>query len=173
MDSIDVFCEKGVFDSDCTRRILEAGKAAGMAPNFHGDELHPMGSGKLAAEVGARCVSHLEEVSEAGIEAMAAGGVVGVLLPTTAYILRLTPPPARKMIEQGEYCGGVTVGEATMHSTCHKQLACCSAKVSLLVTPTISSSGHSDSRAYSGVRAHHHGAQCWSSSCSALIQGWL
>lgn len=112
VDSIDVFCEKGVFDHDATRRILEAGKAAGMAPNFHGDELHPMGSGELAADVGAQCVSHLEEVSEVGIQAMAASGVVGVVLPTTAYILRLNPPPARKMIEQGQHCRGGAVGGA-------------------------------------------------------------
>ena len=110
VDSIDVFCEKGVFDRDATRRILEAGKAAGMAPNFHGDELHPMGSGELAADIGARCVSHLEEVSDAGIKAMAMSEVVGVVLPTTAYILRLTPPPARKMIDQGEHCRGVAEG---------------------------------------------------------------
>lgn len=47
MDNIDVFCEKGVFGLDNTRKILEAGKAIGLAVNFHGDELHPM----KAAEV--------------------------------------------------------------------------------------------------------------------------
>ena len=47
VDNIDVFCEKGVFDADTTRRILEAGKAHGMAINFHGDELHPMQSGEV------------------------------------------------------------------------------------------------------------------------------
>jgi len=47
VDNIDVFCEKGVFSLDETRRILKAGKAAGLALNFHGDELHPM----KAAEV--------------------------------------------------------------------------------------------------------------------------
>lgn len=47
VDNIDVFCEKGVFGLDETRRILEAGKVAGLALNFHGDELHPM----KAAEV--------------------------------------------------------------------------------------------------------------------------
>lgn len=36
-----------------------------------------------------------------GIAAMAQSGTVGVLLPTTAYNLRLTPPPARKMLEAG------------------------------------------------------------------------
>lgn len=47
VDNIDVFCEKGVFGIDETRRILKAGKEAGLALNFHGDELHPM----KAAEV--------------------------------------------------------------------------------------------------------------------------
>ena len=47
VDNIDVFCERGVFGIEETKRILEAGKAAGLAVNFHGDELHPM----KAAEV--------------------------------------------------------------------------------------------------------------------------
>lgn len=55
----------------------------------------------MGAELGARAISHLEEVSEEGIRAMAEVGTVGVILPTTAYILRLQPPPVRKMIEAG------------------------------------------------------------------------
>ncbi|XP_015771596.1 PREDICTED: probable imidazolonepropionase [Acropora digitifera] len=101
VDNIDVFCEKGVFGLDDTRKILEAGKAIGLAVNFHGDELHPMKAAELGAEVGARAISHLEEVSEDGIQGMAKASVIAVLLPTTAYILRLKCPPARKMIESG------------------------------------------------------------------------
>jgi imidazolonepropionase len=41
----------------------------------------------------------LEEISDEGIHALAASKTAAVLLPTTAYILRLKPPPARKMIE--------------------------------------------------------------------------
>ncbi|KAF1762503.1 hypothetical protein GCK72_010765 [Caenorhabditis remanei] len=44
-------------------------------------------------------MSHLEEISEEGIQAMSKSGSVAVLLPSTAFILRLTPPPARKLIE--------------------------------------------------------------------------
>merc|ERR1712004_382876 len=55
----------------------------------------------MGAELGARAISHLEEVSDAGIAAMASSGTCAVLLPTTAYILRLTPPPARKMLAGG------------------------------------------------------------------------
>ena len=47
IDNIDVFCEKGVFDTDTSRRILKAGKEAGWKLNFHGDELHPMNSGEV------------------------------------------------------------------------------------------------------------------------------
>ncbi|XP_062522801.1 probable imidazolonepropionase isoform X2 [Corticium candelabrum] len=101
VDSIDVFCEKGVFGLETTRRILEAGRDVGLALNFHGDELHPMEAGKLGAAMKARAVSHLEEVSHEGIKAMATAGTIAILLPTTAYILRLKQPPARQMIEEG------------------------------------------------------------------------
>lgn len=101
VDNIDVFCERGVFDIAQTRSILEKGKELGLTINFHGDELHPTGSAEMGAEIGARAISHLEEISEDGISAMAAAGSVGVVLPTTAYILRLKPPPVRQMIEKG------------------------------------------------------------------------
>ena len=48
VDNIDVFCEKGVFDTDQSRRILVAGKNAGWQVNFHGDEIHPMNSGEVS-----------------------------------------------------------------------------------------------------------------------------
>ncbi|XP_010292128.1 PREDICTED: probable imidazolonepropionase [Phaethon lepturus] len=101
VNNIDVFCEKGVFDLESTRRILQAGKDIGLQINFHGDELHPMKSAELGAELGARAISHLEEVSDEGITAMARAKCAAVLLPTTAYMLRLKQPQARKMLEEG------------------------------------------------------------------------
>ncbi|ELW61513.1 putative imidazolonepropionase [Tupaia chinensis] len=101
VDNIDVFCEKGVFDLDSTRRILQSGKDIGLQINFHGDELHPMKAAELGAELGAQAVSHLEEVSDEGIAAMATARCSAVLLPTTAYMLRLKQPRARKMLEEG------------------------------------------------------------------------
>ncbi|KAK7102020.1 probable imidazolonepropionase [Littorina saxatilis] len=99
--NIDVFCEQGVFDVTQSRDILLAGKSMGLNLNFHGEELHRLHSAEMGAEIGALAISHLEEVSEEGISAMAKSGTVGVLLPTTAYNLRLTPPPARAMIDGG------------------------------------------------------------------------
>ena len=63
----------------------------------------------LAAKCGAASVAHLEKLNAKGIAAMAEHDVVGVLLPTTAFRrARLTPPPARAMIE-----GGVPVAIGT------------------------------------------------------------
>ncbi|TWW64830.1 probable imidazolonepropionase [Takifugu flavidus] len=101
VDNIDVFCEQGVFDLDATRSILQAGKELGLNINFHGDELHPMNSAQLGAELGALAISHLEEVTDEGIAAMATAGTAAVLLPTTAYILRLPQPRARAMLDAG------------------------------------------------------------------------
>ncbi|XP_075886042.1 putative imidazolonepropionase [Nelusetta ayraudi] len=101
VDNIDVFCERGVFDLDATRSILQAGRDMGLNINFHGDELHPMNAAQLGAELGALAISHLEEVSDEGITAMAAAGTSAVLLPTTAYILRLPQPRARAMLDAG------------------------------------------------------------------------
>ncbi|KAI9543023.1 putative imidazolonepropionase [Dissostichus eleginoides] len=101
VDNIDVFCEEGVFDLSSTRRILQAGKDLGLNINFHGDELHPMNSAQLGAELGASAISHLEEVTDQGIAAMATARTAAVLLPTTAYILRLPQPRARDMLEAG------------------------------------------------------------------------
>lgn len=99
VDFVDVFLEKGFFNQKQARRILEAGAKMGLTPAFHGDELNDMASGHLAAAVGARSVSHLEELNAEGITEMAQSRVFGILLPTTAYILRLSPPPARSMID--------------------------------------------------------------------------
>jgi len=101
LDNIDVFCERDVFDVEQTRQILTAGQAMGLNANFHGEELTCLHSAEMAAEIKATAVSHLEEVSAEGVKKMAEAGTIGILLPTTAFMLRLTPPPARDMISGG------------------------------------------------------------------------
>jgi imidazolonepropionase len=101
VDQIDVFCEKGVFSTESSRAILEAGLKQGLAINFHGDELNYTGSCEMGADIGATAISHVEHVSEDGIKRMADKDVAAVLLPTTAYVLRITPPPARALVDGG------------------------------------------------------------------------
>lgn len=97
----DVFCEKGVFTPEQSRRILEAGKRHGLPPKIHADEIEPYGGAELAAEVGAISADHLLKASDEGIEKLAEAGIIGVLLPGTAFFLMAEYAPARKMIERG------------------------------------------------------------------------
>jgi len=134
VENIDVFCEKGVFEIQDSQRILEAGKAAGFRVNFHGDELNPLGGAEMGAAIQAEAISHLEEISPAGIQAMASSGSVGVILPTTAYILRLKSPPVRDMIN----CGMVVALGTDFNPNAHclsmpmvMHLACVNLKMTL------------------------------------------
>ena len=103
----DVFCERGVFTPEQSRRFLLAGAALGLASRLHADELAPSGGAELAAEIGALSADHLAVPSAAGIEALAraAGGprpVVAVVLPATTLFLGTDHhAPARTFIEQG------------------------------------------------------------------------
>jgi imidazolonepropionase len=95
----DVFCENGVFTPAESRRILDAGLPAGLAPRIHADELGASGGSAIAAEVGARSADHLIFVPPDGIEAMAAAGVTATLLPCAAFYLKLGRfAPARDLI---------------------------------------------------------------------------
>jgi imidazolonepropionase len=98
----DVFCEKGVFDIDQSRRILLAGKQLGLMPRIHADELYPFGGAELAAEVGAVSADHLLYASDLGIERMREAGVIATLLPAAPLTLMLDRyADARKFITHG------------------------------------------------------------------------
>lgn len=98
----DIFCEKGVFTPEQSRRVLEAGRAAGMEPKIHAEEIVNYGGAALAAELGAVSADHLVYASEDDIEKMAAAGVVAVLLPaTTLFLMGDQYAPARAMIDAG------------------------------------------------------------------------
>jgi imidazolonepropionase len=79
---LDVFCDRGAFTVEEARTLLRAGRAAGLGGRLHAEQLSRTGAAALAAETGCASADHLEHVDEAGAKAMAAAGVVGVLLPT-------------------------------------------------------------------------------------------
>uniref|UniRef100_A0A8R1E1B3 Uncharacterized protein n=1 Tax=Caenorhabditis japonica TaxID=281687 RepID=A0A8R1E1B3_CAEJA len=55
LENIDVFCEKGVFEIEASQKILERGKAAGLAVNFHAEELKYIGGVEMGAKIGQHC----------------------------------------------------------------------------------------------------------------------
>ena len=105
--SCDVFCEKGVFTADQSRRILRAARGYGMAVRLHADELAPSGGAELAAELGALSADHLHVPSDEGIAALAAAAeganpTVATLLPATTWFLMAgEAAPARRFIDAG------------------------------------------------------------------------
>lgn len=97
----DVFCEEGVFTAEESRRILLAGKAHGLLPKLHADEIHPIGGSQLAGELGAVSAEHLIVCPEEGMDSMARSGVIACLLPCTSLYLGASFAPARRLVEKG------------------------------------------------------------------------
>lgn len=100
----DVFCEKGYFDVAQSRRILETAKQHGMKLKIHAEEFCDSGGAKLAGELQATSADHLLHISDDGIAALKAGGMVATLLPGTAFYLRLRLKeyaPALKLLSAG------------------------------------------------------------------------
>ena len=100
-EAADVFLERGAFDADQARRYLSACRDAGLALRLHGDQFTEAGAIPLAVELGARSVDHLEATGPAGVEALAASDVTGVLLPASALFLNRPMPPARALVDAG------------------------------------------------------------------------
>lgn len=97
----DAFVEDTAFSVAEARRVLLAGRAAGLRPKLHADQLSSGGGAELAAEVGAVSADHLECISEAGILAMRESGCVAVSLPLAALYLPRAPMPARTLLGLG------------------------------------------------------------------------
>jgi len=98
---IDVFCEEGVFTPEQSRKIMEAGKLAGLTPKIHADEVVDTGGAAIAAQVRSISAEHLLAANPENLRAMASAGTIANLLPGTAYSLRKPYADARRMIELG------------------------------------------------------------------------
>lgn len=104
----DIFCEKGAFDADQSRRFLEAARDLGLEPRIHADELTECGGAIVASMVRARSADHLLQASDDGLKALASSGTVATLLPGTAFFLGKEFPDARRF-----FAAGVPVALAT------------------------------------------------------------
>jgi imidazolonepropionase len=98
----DVFCERGYFDIEQSRKILPAAKQHRLKLRGHVDQLTNSGGAKLMAELGATTADHLEQTDEQGIAALQKAKVQPVLVPGSVYALGLSRyPRAREMIGAG------------------------------------------------------------------------
>jgi imidazolonepropionase len=84
----DVFCDDGAFTVEEARRILTAGRTAGLGLRMHAEQLSHTGAALLAAELGCASADHLDHVTDEDARALAASGVVAVLVPVVSLYTR-------------------------------------------------------------------------------------
>jgi imidazolonepropionase len=106
---IDVFVEDGAFDADAARTILTAGRAHGLEPRVHANQLGPGPGVQLACELGAASADHCTHLTDADVDALAGSGTVATLVPGADFSTRSPVyPDGRRLID-----AGVTVAVAT------------------------------------------------------------
>lgn len=99
---VDVFCEKGAFDLDQSRRVLMAGKRSGLLPKIHADQFNALGGVPMALELGAVSCDHLDVTIAADRARLAQSNAIAVLLPAVNFHLGSTHfADARAMIDAG------------------------------------------------------------------------
>lgn len=97
----DVFCEKGYFNVEQSRRILETGRKYGMKLRIHADWLAHSGGARLGAELGVVSADHLIFTPMEDIDALVEKGTMGAFLPTTPFCYLGTYAKAREIINKG------------------------------------------------------------------------
>ncbi|MCK1796937.1 imidazolonepropionase [Streptomyces sp. XM4193] len=98
---VDVFCEEGAFDGDQARAILTAGKARGLLPRVHANQLSHGPGVRLAVELEAASADHCTHLTDADVDALASGTTVATLLPGCEFSTRAVYPDARRLLDAG------------------------------------------------------------------------
>lgn len=100
-DFVDIFCEKGVFTPEQSRRYLVKAAEMGFGVRMHADEFHDTGGAAVAVDVGALSADHLLSISDENIGKLSESDTVATLLPGTALFLGKPFPPGRKLLDAG------------------------------------------------------------------------
>jgi imidazolonepropionase len=110
---VDVFCEQGAFGADEATAVLDAGRAAGLIPRVHANQLGPGPGVRVAVAAGAASADHCTHLTDADVDALASSGTgssstVATLLPGVEFSTRQPYPDARRLL-----AAGATVALAT------------------------------------------------------------
>jgi imidazolonepropionase len=105
---VDVFCDRGAFGADEATAVLTAGRAAGLMPRVHANQLGPGPGVQVAVRAGAASADHCTHLTGADVDALASSRTVATLLPGVEFSTRQPYPDARQLLG-----AGVTVALAT------------------------------------------------------------
>ena len=98
----DVFCERNAFDLGQSRRVLETAKSLGFGIKAHVDEFTNLGGSRMAIEMGATSIDHLDAISDDEIALLADSNTIGVVTPTVNFNFGSSEfADARKLIDAG------------------------------------------------------------------------
>ncbi|MDQ0822024.1 imidazolonepropionase [Arthrobacter sp. V4I6] len=109
----DVFCERGAFTEDQSRRVLRACRDAGLGLRVHGNQLGEGPGVQLAVEFGAASVDHVNYLSGDDVGALAGSwagwdagagarrGTVATCLPACDLSTRQPLAPGRELLDAG------------------------------------------------------------------------
>ena len=100
-DYVDIFCEKGYFSVNDTKRLLVAANKFGLKAKTHVNQFNSMGGVKASVELGALSVDHLEEMKEEDFKALLNSNCMPTILPSCSFFLGIPYSPAKKMINAG------------------------------------------------------------------------
>ena len=103
---IDVFCEPNspyAFTGEESRRVLTAGREAGLELRVHGNQIDHGPGVQLACELGAASVDHCTYLSSADVDALvdSAGTTTATLLPGVEFSTKSPYPDARALLDAG------------------------------------------------------------------------
>lgn len=99
-DYIDIFCEKGYFNTDDLIQILQAGKNYGLKGKTHVNQFNSIGGVKASIENGALSVDHLEIMKEEDFKAFNGSDCIATLLPSCSFFLGIAYSPAKEFISR-------------------------------------------------------------------------
>ncbi len=98
----DVFCENGAFTLAQTKHILETAKSIGFSLKAHVDEFTNLGGSRLAIQMGATSIDHLDAISDEEVALLAPCRTIGVVTPTVNFNFgSMHFADARKLIDGG------------------------------------------------------------------------
>ncbi|HEU4729269.1 MAG TPA: imidazolonepropionase [Kofleriaceae bacterium] len=99
--SVDAYCDDGAFTLAESRAILGRARQAGLAVRGHAGQFTDLGAAELIGDLSGLSADHVEQISDAGVAALAAAGTVAVMLPGACVQLRLPVPPVERLRRAG------------------------------------------------------------------------
>jgi imidazolonepropionase len=103
---IDVFCDRGAFDGEESRAVLQAGIARGLVPRVHANQLRAGPGVRVAVEMAAASADHCTHLTDADVDLLAQTAAspqptVATLLPGAEFSTRSPYPDARRLLTAG------------------------------------------------------------------------